>query len=76
MEVPTAPNQRWPMDFVSDQLSSSRQVARFLEQLIEEHGKPNKVTCDNGIKFPSKAMFFWSKETGVTLGFIQPGKPT
>ncbi|MBO2692926.1 IS3 family transposase [Shewanella algae] len=103
MEVPTAPNQRWSMDFVSDQLSngrrfrvlnvvddysremvgqlvsvaiSGRQVARFLDQLMEERGKPKKVTCDNGTEFTSKAMFFWSKETGVTLGFIQPGKPT
>lgn len=103
MEVPTAPNQRWSMDFVSDQLSngrrfrvlnvvddysremigqlvsvsiSGRQVARFLSQLIEQRDRPNKVICDNGTEFTSKAMFFWSKETGVTLGFIQPGKPT
>ncbi len=55
---------------------NGRQVARFLDQLMEEHGKPNKVTHDNGTEFTSKAIFFWSKETGVTLGFIQPGKPT
>lgn len=103
IEVPTAPNQRWSMDFVSDQFSngrrfrvlnvvddysremvgqlvqvsmSGRQVARFLSLLIEQRGKPGKVVCDNGTEFTSKAMFFWSKETGVTLGFIQPGKPT
>lgn len=103
MEVPTAVNQRWSMDFVSDQLSngrrfrvlnvvddysremvgqlvsvsiSGRQVARFLSLLIEQRGKPSKVICDNGSEFTSKAMFFWCKETGVSLGFIQPGKPT
>lgn len=103
MEVPLAINERWSMDFVSDQLSngrrfrilnvvddysremvgqlvaisiSGRQVARFLDQLCEERGKPRKVICDNGTEFTSKAMFFWSRETGVQLGFIQPGKPT
>lgn len=103
MEVVTSTNQRWSMDFVSDQLSngrrfrvlnvvddysremvgqlvsvsiSGRQVARFLSVLIEQRGKPNKITCDNGTEFTSKAMFFWSKETDVGLGFIQPGKPT
>lgn len=103
IELPTAPNQRWSMDFVSDQLSNGRrfrvlnvvddysremlgqlistsingrQVTRFLDQLIEERRKPSKVICDNGTEFTSKAMFFWSKETRVTLGFIQPGKPT
>lgn len=55
---------------------SGRQVARFQSLLIEQRGKPGKVVCDNGTEFTSKAMFFWSKETGVTLGFIQPGKPT
>ena len=103
LEVPTAVNQRWSMDFVSDQLSngrrfrvlnvvddysremvgqlisvsiSGRQVARFLDLLLEEREKPSKVICDNGTEFTSKAMFFWSKESGVNLGFIQPGKPT
>ena len=103
MDLPSAPNQRWSMDFVSDQLCngrrfrvlnvvddysremlgqlvsisiSGRQVARFLDELIEERCKPSKIVCDNGTEFTSKAMFFWSKETGVNLGFIQPGKPT
>ncbi|HSG03265.1 MAG TPA: IS3 family transposase [Marinobacterium sp.] len=103
LELPTSVNQRWSMDFVSDQLAggrrfrvlnvvddysremigqlvsisiSGRQVSRFLSQLIEQRGKPKKIICDNGTEFTSKAMFFWSKETSVQLGFIQPGKPT
>ena len=52
------------------------QVARFLNQLFEGRNKPGKIVCDNGTEFTSKAMFFWSQETGVKLGFIQPGKPT
>ena len=102
MEVPTTTNQRWSMDFVSDQLSngrrfrvlnivddysremvgqlvavsiSGRQVSRFLNQIIEEREKPAQIICDNGTEFTSKAMFFWSKESSVKLGFIQPGKP-
>lgn len=55
---------------------SGHQVARFLTRMCEERGTPRKIICDNGTEFTSKAMFFWSKETGVTLGFIQPGKPT
>lgn len=103
LEVPLVVNQRWSMDFVSDQLSNGRrfrafnvvddysrelvgqliavsitgqQVARFLSQLCDERGYPQKIVCDNGTEFTSKAMFFWSKESGVRLGFIQPGKPT
>lgn len=103
MDAPTQVNERWSMDFVSDQLSTGRrfrtlnivddysrelvgqlvsvsisgqQVARFLSEMIEFRGKPESIVCDNGTEFTSKAMFFWSKETGVRLNFIQPGKPT
>lgn len=53
-----------------------RQVARFLDQLIQQRGRPATIVSDNGTEFTSKAMFFWAKETGVVLHFIQPGKPT
>lgn len=103
MAIPATPNERWSMDFVSDQLSGGRrfrvlnvvddysremvgqlvsvsitgnQVARFLDQLGEQRKLPPMIVCDNGTEFTSKAMFFWSKERGVKLGFIQPGKPT
>lgn len=103
MEVPLNVNERWSMDFVSDQLSNGRrfrvfnivddysremvgqlvsvsitgnQVARFLDELKEFRSLPKSIVCDNGTEFTSKAMFFWSKESGVRLSFIQPGKPT
>jgi putative transposase len=37
---------------------SGRQVARFLDQLCQARGRPNKIVCDNGSEFTSKAMFF------------------
>jgi putative transposase len=55
---------------------SGYQVARFLTQLIEQNGAPTNIVCDNGTEFTCKAMFFWSKDSGVNLHFIQPGKPT
>lgn len=103
LTVPESTNERWSMDFVSDQLNNGRrfrvlnvvddysrelvgqlvsvsisglQVARFLNQLMEQRAKPNNIVCDNGPEFTSKAMFLWSKDSGVKLSFIQPGKPT
>jgi putative transposase len=52
-----------------------RQVARFLDQLIQQRGRPATIVSDNGTEFTSKSMFFWAKENGVVLHFIQPGKP-
>lgn len=54
---------------------SGVQVSRFLNQLIDSRSAPDQITCDNGTEFTSKAMFFWQKESGVKLAFIQPGKP-
>ena len=100
--APSAANQRWSMDFVSDQLACGRRfrvlnviddysrecvgqivdtsiggkrVARFLDALGQKRALPKTLVCDNGTEFTSKAMGLWSKRSGVTLHFIQPGKP-
>lgn len=103
MLMPLNPNERWSMDFVSDQLSDGRRfrilnvvddysrecliqyadtsisgetVSHLLSLIIQARGKPQSIVCDNGSEFTSKAMFFWSKTSGIKLSFIQPGKPT
>lgn len=52
-----------------------RRVADTLDRLIERHGKPRAIVCDNGTEFTSMAMFEWARRSSVDLQFIQPGKP-
>ena len=100
MAVPTRRDERWSIDFVSDQLANGRRfrvlnivddfsrecvgqlvdtsisgarMARFMEALGRV---PKSIVCDNGPELTSKAFFFWTKERGIKLLFIQPGKPT
>ncbi len=53
---------------------SGQRLARELDRLSRK--LPKTIVCDNGPEFTSKAMYFWSRRTGVKLHFIQPGKPT
>jgi putative transposase len=50
-------------------------VARVLEQLCAEHGRPEALVMDNGPELTSKALDTWAYRTGVALRFIRPGKP-
>jgi putative transposase len=61
---------------VVDVSISGLRVTRYLDELAERRGLPKVIVCDNGPEFTSKALFFWSRETGVKPHFIQPGKPT
>jgi putative transposase len=103
MAIPGRVNERWSIDFVSDQLADGRRfrilnivddfsrecvgqivdssisgarLARYFQEISSYRPLPRGVVCDNGPELTSKAMFFWSQQSGVKLHFIQPGKPT
>lgn len=54
---------------------SSKRVIRTLNRVIESNGKPATVRVDNGPEFTSKDFELWAKDKGITIQYIQPGKP-
>jgi putative transposase len=50
-------------------------VARVLDRICEDRGRPATVVTDNGPEFTSRALDGWAYDRGVKLHFIQPGKP-
>jgi putative transposase len=102
METPLAANQRWSLDFVSDQMTdgrrfrilavvddctreclalvpdtsiSGRRVARELDHIVHQRGRPRTIVSDNGTELTSNAILGWSDETKVGWHYIAPGKP-
>jgi len=102
MLVPMMPNERWSLDFVSDQLTCGRRfriltvvddcsreclalvadtslsgirVARELDRLMIERGKPRMVVSDNGSELTSNAILAWADQSRVAWHYIAPGKP-
>jgi putative transposase len=50
-------------------------VARELDRLMIERGKPKMVVSDNGSELTSNAILTWADRTGVAWHYIAPGKP-
>jgi putative transposase len=94
MLVPMVPNDRWSLDFVSDQLTDGRRfriltivddctreclalvadtslsgtrVARELDRLMIERGKPSMVVSDNGSELTSNAILAWADQSRMAL---------
>ena len=102
IETPLLPNQRWSLDFVSDQLTDGRRfrilaivddctreclalvadsslsglrVARELDAIIRQRGRPEMIVSDNGTEYTSNAILGWADQTGIGWHYIAPGKP-
>ena len=50
-------------------------VITFVTQLLDLHGRPQAIRCDNGPELTSEAFMDWCKSQNIELRFIQPGKP-
>lgn len=50
-------------------------VVQVLERVAQERGLPEAIQVDNGPEFVSRAVDQWAYANGVTLHFIDPGKP-
>jgi putative transposase len=102
MIVPQLPNERWSLDFVSDQFVDGRRmrilivvddctreclalipdtsisgirVARELDRLLVERGKPGTIVSDNGTELTSNAILRWADDHKIAWHYIAPGKP-
>jgi len=53
----------------------SRRVIALLETLVAIHGAPTALRLDNGPEFIALRLADWAEQHGITLDFIQPGKP-
>jgi len=61
---------------VADTSLSGLRVARELDAIILQRGKPNMVVSDNGTELTSMAILKWSQDSRVEWHYTQPGKPT
>lgn len=50
-------------------------VARELEAIVTERGKPLMCVSDNGTELTSMAILKWSQERAIEWRYIDPGKP-
>ena len=50
-------------------------VARELDRLLAESGKPKTIVSDNGTELTSNAILQWADDHKVNWHYIAPGKP-
>ena len=53
----------------------SARVIRVLDDLIQLHGRPARVRVDNGPELTAGAFVEWCTALGISIDYIQPGKP-
>ena len=50
-------------------------VIRALDRIIEWHGKPSAIRCDNGLEYLSESLVSWARKHNILIQYIQPSKP-
>ena len=63
------------LTLVADTSLGGVRVARELDTIIADRGRPAMCVSDNGTEFTSMAILRWSQERRVEWHYIAPGKP-
>ena len=63
------------LTLVADTSISGLRVARELDRLLVERGKPRTIVSDNGTELTSNAILRWADDHKVAWHYIAPGKP-
>jgi putative transposase len=63
------------LTLVTDTWISGLRVARELDRLLLERGKPRTIVSDNGTELTSNAILRWADDRKVAWHYIAPGKP-
>lgn len=53
----------------------AERLVKHVQELVMERGKPEIIRTDNGPEFISKGFSLYCKANGITIQYIQPGKP-
>lgn len=59
---------------VATSIPAARVIA-FVSQLVDLHGRPSGIRCNNGPELTSQTFADWCQEHEIELRFIQLGKP-
>ena len=61
---------------MADTSLSGRRVARELDNIVRQRGRPGAIVNDNGTEYTSSnAILGWADDTGVDWPYIAPCKP-
>jgi putative transposase len=53
----------------------AERVIRSLERIMEWRGRPGSIRVDNGPEYISGKLIAWAEKRGISIQYIQPGKP-
>lgn len=51
-------------------------LVKLMQEIVDYRGKPEQIRVDNGPEFRSVAFTVWCESEGISIHYIQPGKPT
>jgi transposase InsO family protein len=58
-----------------DRTCTAEDLITELDRIVDEHGAPRSLRCDNGPELIACALRDWCRLRRVAIGYIEPGSP-